>query len=55
MRSLNINILGIQETRLSENGDFDNDIERIIYAAGEKNEKGVGVILNQVINKGILG
>jgi len=57
MKRLNIDILGVSETRWAENGDFWSDDYRVIYSGGERTgSTGVGVIINkkwgqQVINK----
>ncbi|KAL4083943.1 hypothetical protein QTP88_029259 [Uroleucon formosanum] len=57
MTRLNIDILGVSETRWAGNGDFWSDDYRVIYSGGERTGRaGVGVIINkkwgqQVINK----
>lgn len=57
MSRLNVNILGVCESQWSSNGDLVSDKPRIIYAGGEKNEKGVGLILrlrHEEMHSGIL-
>ena len=55
MMRLNINILGINETRWTANGDFMIDGYKMIYAGGEKHERGVGLLLDDEIAKCVLG
>ena len=55
MIQLNINILSINETRWQSNGDFMIDNFKMIYAGGDKNEKGVGLLLDNNKAKCVLG
>lgn len=47
MEMLDVNILGICETRWKNNRDFLSDESRVIYSDGQKHERGVGIILNK--------
>lgn len=57
MTRLDVDILGVSETRWVGNGDFWSDNYRVIHSGGERTGRaGVGVIINkkwgqQVINK----
>lgn len=57
MTRLEVDLLGVSETRWAGNGDFWSDNYRVIYSGGERTGRsGVGVIINkkwghQVINK----
>ena len=55
MRRLNINILGISETRWSKSGHFMIDGFKIIYSGGDKHERGVGLLMDSDISKCVLG
>ncbi|MGX9987587.1 reverse transcriptase domain-containing protein [Soonwooa purpurea] len=55
MSRLAINILGVCETRWRNNGDFITENHRIIYSGGERNEKGVGLILDRHHMRCVLG
>lgn len=49
------NILGVYKMSWANNGDFFNEKHRIIYEDGEKNESGVGLILDHGMKKCFLG
>uniref|UniRef100_A0A0L8G7G0 Uncharacterized protein n=1 Tax=Octopus bimaculoides TaxID=37653 RepID=A0A0L8G7G0_OCTBM len=51
---LNIDILGINETRWPNNGDFIIDDFMMIYTGGKKHEKGVGLLLDPNMVKCVL-
>ncbi|XP_071947472.1 uncharacterized protein [Antedon mediterranea] len=55
MIRLNINILGINETHWTNNGEFMIDDYKMIYAGGDKHEKGVGLLLDGDMAKCMLG
>ena len=55
MIQLNINILGINEMRWPSNGDFMIENFKMIYAGGDKHEKGVGLLLDSNMAKCMLG
>ena len=55
MTRLNINILGVCETRWKHTGNFQTDSYRMINSGGEKHEKGVGIILDKERTKCMLG
>lgn len=55
MSRLKINILGICETKWPNNRDFVSNENRVIYAGGEKNDKGVGLILDKTFKEYVLG
>ena len=55
MTRLKINILGINEMRWLNNGDFMKDDFKMIYSGGDKHERGVGLLLDQYISKCVLG
>src|SRR5580698_10385997 len=42
----NFNVLGVSEVRWTEEGDFESDGYRVIYAGGKQRERGVAVILD---------
>lgn len=50
----NGSILSISERSWANNGDFVIYKHRIIYAVREKNERGVGLILDQYMKKHVL-
>jgi len=52
---LKINILGINETRWSGNGEFMIDDCKMVYAGGNKHEKGVGLLMDAITSKCMLG
>lgn len=47
-------ILGICKTQWANNGDFVNDKHWIIHTGSDKNERGVGLILDQDMKKCLL-
>lgn len=51
---LSINIFGVCETKKANNRDFVSDKYRIIYAFGEKDVRGVGLIQEQYMDYWIL-
>ena len=55
MTRLKINILGINKMRWLKNSDFMIDNFKMIYSGGDKNERGVGLLLHQYISKCVLG
>ena len=55
MTRLQINILGLCETRWTDAGCFQSDDFKIIFSGGSKHEKGVGLIVDKKISKSILG
>ncbi|MCH9665805.1 MAG: hypothetical protein K0U41_08180 [Gammaproteobacteria bacterium] len=55
MDRLEINILGICETRWSNNGEVFSEEHRMIYSGGEHHERGVGLILDKERSKCVLG
>ena len=55
MTRLNINILGISETRWSKSGHFMIDGFKMIYSGGDKHERGVGLLMDSDISKCVLG
>ena len=55
MNRLQLNILGICETRWTDAGSFRSDKFTIIYSGGMKHEKGVGILIDKNISKSILG
>ena len=52
---LNINILGINETRWSNSGHFMRDGFKIIYSGGDKHGRGAGLLMDSDISKCVLG
>lgn len=54
MSRLNISILGICKTLWANNRDFVNDKHWIIHTGSDKNERGVGLILDQDLKKCLL-
>lgn len=55
MMRLNINILGINETRWQNNGDFMINGFKMIYTGDEKHERGVGLLMDPDISKCVRG
>lgn len=55
MEMLDVNILGICETRWKNNRDFLSDESRVIYSDGQKYERGVGIILDKEKSKCAMG
>lgn len=53
-KRLSVNILSVYKTQRASNGDFISDTHRIIHAAGEKNERGERLILDNDICKCVL-
>jgi len=60
MERMNVDIMGVSETCWKDEGDFKSglpgmeDIYRVIYSGGEKNRKGVGVILRGDVERSVL-
>ena len=55
MMRLDINVLGLNETRWLDSGDFMIDDFKMIYAGGEKHERGVGLLMDSDISKCVQG
>ena len=55
MNRLQLNILGICETRWTDAGSFRSDKFTIIYSGGMKHEKGVGILIDKNVSNSILG
>ena len=47
MKRININILGLCETRMKNNGDIKCDEHRLIYSGGNTHTRGVGILLDK--------
>ena len=54
MNRLQLNILGICETRWTDEGSSQSDKLKIIYSGGMKHEKGVGILIDKNVSKSIL-
>ena len=55
MGRLYVNIFGLCETRWTNSGSMQIDDYKIIYAGGDKHEKGVGIILDKERSKSLMG
>ena len=55
MRRLEMNILGICESRWTGNNEFISDEFKVLHAGGGKHERGVAMVLDQQISKSLLG
>ena len=55
MNRLQLNILGICETRWTDAGSFRSDKFTSIYSGGMKHEKGVGILIDKNVSKSVLG
>jgi len=53
MKRLNIDILGMSETKWKEEGDFWSDDYRVIYSGDKNSNTGVGIILSKEWGKRI--
>ena len=53
--TLDIDILGVCETRWSGNGRFNSDDVVMLYSGGETHSNGVGIIMKKDIAKSIIG
>ncbi len=50
-----MNINGLNKTRWTNNGDFMIDDYKMIYAGGDKHEKGVGLLLDGEMARCLMG
>ena len=55
MKRLNVNILGLGETRWKSVGISASDNCNFIHSGGQKHEKGVGMLLDEDVSKCLLG
>ena len=55
MKRLNVNILGLEETRWKSVGISASDNCKFIHSGGQKHEKGVGMLLDEDVSKCLLG
>jgi len=55
MTRLDINILGLCETRWKNSGDFKHDDHRMIYSGGITHRRGVGLLLDEECAKCVQG
>jgi len=55
MQTLDIDILGVCETRWTDNGRFNSDDITMLYSGGQNHANGVGIILKQNIAKSLIG
>ena len=46
-----VNILGVSETHWKNDGDFDSDSVRVIYAGGNYSQRGVALLLDESVAK----
>ena len=60
MKRMSVNVLGVAKTFWKGEGDFttelpeDGETYRLIYSGGEKNRRGVGMILRGNVAKSVL-
>ena len=55
MNNMNLDILGIAETRWKDSGKITKDKYTLIYSGGEDHSNGVGVMVKNTIAKSIVG
>ena len=55
MKKMNIDILGIAETRWTESGKIRKDSHTILYSGREEHRNGVGILMNNNIARSIMG
>ena len=55
MNNMNLDILGIAETRWKDSGKITKDKYTLIYSGGEDHSNGVGVMVKNTIAKSIIG
>ena len=55
MDRLKLDILGLSETRWTDNGKITRDKHTMLYSGGEDHQSGVGVIMKHSIAKSLLG
>ena len=55
MNKMNIDILGIAETRWTESGKIRKDHHTILYAGGQEHRNGVGILMKNNIARSIMG
>ena len=55
MSRLNIDILGVAETRWTDSGVIDGEDHTIYFSGGRKHQHGVGVIVKKHLNTSVLG
>ena len=55
MKRLNINILGLGETRWTNCGSFNSDKCAVLYSGGNKHKRGVAFLLEENTAKCIIG
>ena len=55
MQTLDVDILGVCETRWTGNGRFNSDDIVMLYSGGETHSNGVGIIMKKEFAKSIIG
>jgi len=55
MQKLDIDILGVCETRWTGNGRFNSDDNVMLYSGGETHSNGVGIIMKKEFAKSVIG
>ena len=55
MSRLNIDILGVAETRWTDSGVIDRDDHSIYFSGGNSHQHGVGIIVKKRLNSAVLG
>ena len=55
MQRMNLNILGLSETRWTGAGKMDSENLVFYYSGGDRRERGVGIMINKTVSKSILG
>ena len=55
MKSLKVNILGVSEVRWTETGKLVDEETTFMYSGGLKHENGVGILLDKVTSKCLIG
>ena len=55
MKEMNFDILGISETRWTDNGEVTNDGHVLVYSGGDEHRNGVEILMKQRIAASMMG
>ena len=55
MKQMRFDVLGICETRWTDNGKLTNDDHVLVYSGGEEHRNGIGILMKQRIAASMIG
>ncbi|GFS21212.1 craniofacial development protein 2-like [Elysia marginata] len=55
MKEMRVDILGISETRWTEEGMIDKKDYKMVYSGGSEHSHGVGIVMSDVVPKSLIG